>query len=65
MRPIRPCIAVFCVAASAMAVAQSPPADPAAGVVAAAREALGGEKKLSATSVQAMRRIDVGLNFNF
>jgi hypothetical protein len=47
MRTLRPWIVVVCVAASALAAAQTPP-DAAAGAIAAAREALGGEKKLSA-----------------
>lgn len=41
-------VLVVCLVASALAGAQSPAPDAAAGVLASAREALGGEKKLSA-----------------
>lgn len=41
-------IAIMCLAASAFARTQSPPPDAAASVLAAAREALGGERKLAA-----------------
>ena len=39
---------ILCLAASALAGAQSPPSEAVAGVLAAAREALGGDKKLAA-----------------
>jgi hypothetical protein len=47
MRKLGQSIAVIWLAASAMTGAQAPPPDAASGVLAAAREALGGEKKLS------------------
>ena len=48
MRAFGPYILISCLAASALAAAQPPAPDAAAGVIAAAREALGGEKKLAA-----------------
>ena len=48
MRAFLQLILVSCLAVSAVADAQPAPADPGAAVVAAAREALGGEKKLAA-----------------
>src|SRR5437868_12697953 len=48
MRTFGKSIVSICLALSAPAAAQPPAPDPAAAVVAAAREALGGEKKLAA-----------------
>ena len=48
MRTFGHFILIGCLAASALAGAQSPAPDAAAGVLTAARDALGGEKKLSA-----------------
>ena len=48
MRTFGHFILIACLAASALAGAQSPAPDAAAGVLTAARDALGGEKKLSA-----------------
>jgi hypothetical protein len=48
MRKLGQSIAAICLAAAAMPSAQAPAPDAASGVLAAAREALGGEKKLAA-----------------
>jgi hypothetical protein len=48
MRTFGQFVLIACLAAFALAGAQSPAADAAAGVLAAAREALGGEKQLAA-----------------
>jgi hypothetical protein len=48
MRTFGQSFVIICLAISTLAGTQSPPPDPAAAVLAAAREALGGEKKLAA-----------------
>ena len=48
MRAFGRFVAIFCLAAAALPRAQAPAPDAAAGILTAAREALGGEKKLAA-----------------